>query len=354
MVDMVPMSGLVLGPLLRHVGTHGRDRLGRDRQPLRRSRSSAAASGPGPSRATTTRWSCVEGLAPGTSTPYDVRLDGEVVWPPLDCDAPAVAHPHPGRRAARCGSRSAPAATPRRPRSTDDSNFDADALDAFARRMIGHARAGLARRAGCCSATRSTPTRPPRRRSGGSARGATSPTRRATRCADFEEYTWLYHESWTDPDVRWLLSTLPSSMIFDDHDVRDDWNTSDSWRQEMQAHVVVGGAHHRRPLVVLGLPAPGQPLAGGAGRGRALPAGAGARRRRRAAAARVRRGRRRARPTAQKGTRWSFRRDLGRRAAADDRLAVRADPRRAATAHGLPRTSSPGSRSRSTATTTTC
>ena len=35
--------------------------------------------------------------------------------------------------------------------------------------------------------------------------------------------------------MRWLLSTVPSSMIFDDHDVRDDWNTSDSWRREMQA-----------------------------------------------------------------------------------------------------------------------
>jgi hypothetical protein len=52
--------------------------------------------------------------------------------------------------------------------------------------------------------------------------------------ADFEEYTWLYAESWTDPDVRWLLSVLPSSMIFDDHDVRDDWNTSHAWRVEMQ------------------------------------------------------------------------------------------------------------------------
>jgi hypothetical protein len=34
-------------------------------------------------------------------------------------------------------------------------------------------------------------------------------------------YTWLYHESWQDPEVRWLLSTVPSAMIFDDRDVRD-------------------------------------------------------------------------------------------------------------------------------------
>lgn len=47
--------------------------------------------------------------------------------------------------------------------------------------------------------------------------------------ADFEEYTWLYHESWGDGEIRWLLSSLPSMMIFDDHDVTDDWNTSGSW-----------------------------------------------------------------------------------------------------------------------------
>lgn len=51
--------------------------------------------------------------------------------------------------------------------------------------------------------------------------------------ADFEAYTWLYLESWTDPDVRWLLSTVPTSMIFDDHDVRDDWNTSHERREDM-------------------------------------------------------------------------------------------------------------------------
>ena len=44
--------------------------------------------------------------------------------------------------------------------------------------------------------------------------------------ANFEEYTRLYRESWSDPDIRWLLSTVPSTMIFDDHDVRDDWNIS--------------------------------------------------------------------------------------------------------------------------------
>ena len=50
--------------------------------------------------------------------------------------------------------------------------------------------------------------------------------------ADFEEYSHLYAESWGDPEVRWLLSTIPSSMIFDDHEMIDDWNTSSTWREE--------------------------------------------------------------------------------------------------------------------------
>ncbi|MET8154989.1 alkaline phosphatase D family protein [Sphaerisporangium sp. NPDC005289] len=50
---------------------------------------------------------------------------------------------------------------------------------------------------------------------------------------DFEEYAELYRQAWSDPVVRWVLSTVPTAMIFDDHDVRDDWNTSMAWRRTM-------------------------------------------------------------------------------------------------------------------------
>ncbi len=53
--------------------------------------------------------------------------------------------------------------------------------------------------------------------------------------ADFEEYCALYREAWSDPAVRWLLSVVPTVMIFDDHDVHDDWNTSGTWRREFRA-----------------------------------------------------------------------------------------------------------------------
>lgn len=52
---------------------------------------------------------------------------------------------------------------------------------------------------------------------------------------DYEEYAHLYYLAWSDPANRWLLSTLPSAMIFDDHDIRDDWNTSLSWKRKMEA-----------------------------------------------------------------------------------------------------------------------
>ena len=53
--------------------------------------------------------------------------------------------------------------------------------------------------------------------------------------ADFEEYTRLYWESWREPVVRWLFSTVSTSMTIDDHDVRDDWNISRSWLEEIRA-----------------------------------------------------------------------------------------------------------------------
>jgi hypothetical protein len=51
---------------------------------------------------------------------------------------------------------------------------------------------------------------------------------------DFVEYAELYRLAWSDDVIRWVLSTVPSAMVFDDHDIRDDWNTSWSWRREIR------------------------------------------------------------------------------------------------------------------------
>lgn len=51
----------------------------------------------------------------------------------------------------------------------------------------------------------------------------------------FEQYTWLYRESWTSDVERWMMSVVPSAMIFDDHDVIDDWNISERWVTDIRS-----------------------------------------------------------------------------------------------------------------------
>src|SRR5947207_2642929 len=70
--------------------------------------------------------------------------------------------------------------------------------------------------------------------------GSVRPGRDAARpareeLAAYAEYPRLYSESWLDPAMRWFLSTVSTSMIWDDHDVHDDWNTSLSWLEAMRA-----------------------------------------------------------------------------------------------------------------------
>jgi hypothetical protein len=50
---------------------------------------------------------------------------------------------------------------------------------------------------------------------------------------DFEEYTRLYREAWSEEHIRWLLSTVSIAMVWDDHDMSDDWNLSRAWHEEM-------------------------------------------------------------------------------------------------------------------------
>ena len=109
-------------------------------------------------------------------------------------------------------------------------------VDALARIPSSCRRESRPGRTGSCSwGIRCTPTRclPRQRRS--SARVGHTHDPPGEEIADFEEYTQLYRESWSDPDIRWLLSTVPSAMIFDDHDVNDDWNISQSWVEKMRA-----------------------------------------------------------------------------------------------------------------------
>ncbi|MDK3257736.1 alkaline phosphatase D family protein [Blastococcus capsensis] len=176
----------------------------------------------------------VEGLEPGSTTPYEVRLDGEQVWPPAESEFPSSRIRTPGRpgpfRLAFGSCRYAS------PHTVDDSErIPPDALDLYAQRLAAEpedrwpdALVLLGDQVYADELTKKTHGWLRRRRD--AAQQLNSPNGQV---ADFEEYTQLYVESWQDPQVRWLLSTIPSSMIFDDHEMIDDWNTSAAWRAKI-------------------------------------------------------------------------------------------------------------------------
>jgi len=175
----------------------------------------------------------IEGLQPAGCTPYEVRLDGTLVWPETGSTYPpsrirTLGHGNPINLVFGSCRWARPAT------AGGDRSLPPDALDTYATRMARDpedcwpdALLLLGDQVYADETTSHTQTYLRNRRD------VDRPP--YTEVADFEEYTHLYLESWTDPDIRWLLSTIPTSMIFDDHDVRDDWNTSHIWREQMQA-----------------------------------------------------------------------------------------------------------------------
>ena len=182
----------------------------------------------------------VRGLPEDAATPYTVALDGEQVWPePGSAFPPSRLRTHAAAGAARIVFGSCRTAYPHEPpwslRPDDhEHGREVDALRAIALRMADgdpddwpHAVLLLGDQVYADEVSPHTLEFIRARRDTSEPPGET--------IADFEEYTFLYREAWTDPPIRWLLSTVPSAMIFDDHDVIDDWNTSIDWVQEMRA-----------------------------------------------------------------------------------------------------------------------
>jgi hypothetical protein len=180
----------------------------------------------------------VEGLKPATEHPYDVRLDGEVRWPePGSALPPSSLRTLGGEGPLDVAFGSCRVAVPHegpwtKSKDEDERGHEVDALWVLAEEI-----------------SRDDDRRPdllfllgdqvyvdegsPRTRERIEARRGTE-TEPGEEVTDFEEYTWLYHESWREPLIRWLFANVSTSMLWDDHDMSDDWNISRSWVEEMR------------------------------------------------------------------------------------------------------------------------
>jgi hypothetical protein len=229
------LPALVLGPLLRHVGETDATVWVETDAPcavtvLDTTERTFAVAGHHYALLT------LEGLEPGACLPYDVALDGARAWPRGDAPGGVIRTRDGGRLRLAFGS--CRVSLPHHPpyaltKDEDPRGREVDALAALWRRMEGQAAEdwpdALLLVGDQVYADEVSPAireRIAARRSLQEGAGE--------EVADFEEYTWLYREAWGDPALARLLAVVPSAMVFDDHDVHDDWNTSGAWVEEMR------------------------------------------------------------------------------------------------------------------------
>jgi hypothetical protein len=173
----------------------------------------------------------ITGLTPGSSTPYEVHLDDGRAWPAPDSDFPAsrirTMDPSRGLRLVFGSCRTSVPHDPENNRV-----HGVDVLRGYGSRLVDapeHEWADAVLFLGD-QVYADEPSEEMKEFAAARRDITVSP---GEELADYEEYTQLYRLAWSEPLIRWLLSTLPSMMIFDDHDIRDDWNTSDVWRAQM-------------------------------------------------------------------------------------------------------------------------
>jgi phosphodiesterase/alkaline phosphatase D-like protein len=175
----------------------------------------------------------VDGLTPDSTTEYTVQVDGQTVWPEPDSSFPAsVIRTRGPERADRLRVIFGSCRYPKTGEPDLDAKLGLDALDCYATRLtalpVDEWPDALLLLGDQVYADELTPEA--RRHLAGRRSGRHRPP---DEVVTFTEYERLYRHTWGDPEIRWILSTLPTAMIFDDHDIRDDWNTSGTWRAEV-------------------------------------------------------------------------------------------------------------------------
>jgi PhoD-like phosphatase len=233
------MARLVIGPLLRYVGERDATVWVETDSPCEVTVLDASASTfqvEGHHYALVV----IEGLEPGSTQDYEVLLDGERVWPdPGSPFPPSVIRTIAPGEPLTVVFGSCRVTVPHEPPYTlskddDPRGRELDALHALALRMRQQPTERWPQVLFLCGDQVYADEVSPGTLEFIRSRRDTS-VAPGEEVADFQEYTRLYWDAWGDPSMRWLLSTVSSSMIFDDHDVHDDWNTSDVWVRQMRA-----------------------------------------------------------------------------------------------------------------------
>lgn len=182
---------------------------------------------------------CIEGLEPGGFYEYEVHLDGECRWPLADSGLPpsAIRTFSPGKPVDICFGSCRVAVPHEEPytltKDEDENGHELDALHVLAQQMARGERDEWPELLFLLGDQIYVDEGSPRTREKIRARRDMNEPP-GEEILDFEEYSWLYEESWSDPMIRWLFSTVSISMAWDDHDMSDDWNISRSWHEEME------------------------------------------------------------------------------------------------------------------------
>ena len=187
----------------------------------------------------------IDGLIPGSTNTYDVRLDGALRWPMSGSRFPnSVIRTLGGSaRPTRLLFGSCRSAAPHEPpwslsATEDRRGLGVDSLRAHGLRMLGQDPSLwpdllllIGDQVYADEPSPNTKQKVKHRRRLGRMRG----DRRSPEIViGFDEYVTAYHEAWSPEVERWLFSVVPTAMIFDDHDMIDDWNISMAWVRHIQ------------------------------------------------------------------------------------------------------------------------
>ncbi|HSK49710.1 MAG TPA: alkaline phosphatase D family protein [Solirubrobacterales bacterium] len=182
----------------------------------------------------------IEGLEPGESYEYEVALDGERRWPEPDSELPPslIRTFAPGKPLDVCFGSCRVAVPHAEPytlsKDEHEEGRELDALHVLARQMVRDERSEWPELLFLLGDQVYVDEGSPEAREKIRAKRDTEQPP-GEEVIDYEEYVWLYHEAWRDQLIRWLFSTVSTSMVWDDHDMSDDWNISRSWHEEMEA-----------------------------------------------------------------------------------------------------------------------